>query len=265
MQLLMTGLGALIMTGICGLIAFFIVADERHGDAVRTSRSSAVAAAATSRDISSRAIDSAPLSVAEVFPQPEIRIVPGAAPYRVSMTHIDNDCPVATTGKLAGLLADSGCSQVVRATMTAPGSGYLVTAGIFNLADEDRARAAVDEVKPLVDTGAGSFAPVADRPGAEPSDHAWAQVGWHTRGHFLIYCVITRPDGQVIGTGDPSAERIVNDLVESYLREGVLGRRASAVPVTPSSAAPPAVIPAQPLAPTAPLASDAAVTPVRPA
>lgn len=235
MQMLMTGLGALIMTGICGLIAFFIVADERRGDGARSSRSSAVAATATLRDISSRAVDPEPLSVAEVFPQTEIRMVAGAAPYRVSMTHIDTDCHVATTGELGELLADNGCNQVVRATMTAPGSGYRVTAGVFNLGDEARARKVVDQVKPLVDAGAGSFAAIAAHPGMEPSDHPSAQVGWHTGGHFLIYCVITRPDGQVIADGDLSTERIVHDLVESYLREGVIGRRASGPPVRPSS------------------------------
>ena len=264
MQLLMTGLGAVILTGICGLIAFFIVADERHGGPART-RSSAVAAAVTFRDISSRAVDAAPLSVAEVFPQSEIRMIAGAAPYRVHMTHIDTDCHLATTGEMGRLLAASGCSQVVRATMTAPGSGYRVTAGIFNLTDESRAQKVVDGVKPLVDTGAGSFAAVAAQPGTEPSDPASAQVGWHARGHFLVYCVITRPDGQVIPDGDLSAERIVHDLIESYLREGVVGRRASGPPVLPSTAAvPEEQLPAQPLAPTGPLAPTASLVPTAP-
>jgi hypothetical protein len=39
--------------------------------------------------------------------------------------------------------------------------------------------------------------------------------------------VISRPDGQPVLDDDPYAERITDDLVESYLGGTVLGRRTS--------------------------------------
>lgn len=225
MQLLMSGLGALIMAAICGLSAFFIIADERHGHDAHAAEIRVVPPVAPARKIHSRAVDPAPLSVAEVFPDQQIVPAPGASPYQLRMTHIDTDCPVATTGKLGGLLDEHGCSQVVRATLLAPVEHYVVTAGLFNLPDEADARAVSDQVKSLVDGGRGSFAGMAAGPGTDPVELPSAQIGWHTRGHYLVYCVIARPDGEIVRDDDPYAHEIVFDVVESYLRENVIGRR----------------------------------------
>jgi hypothetical protein len=226
MQLLMSALGAMIMFAVCGLSAFVIIADERRGHGAEASEVTARPSASL-HDISSRAVDAAPLAVEEVFPTSEISVVPGAAPYQVRMTHIDTDCHIATTGKLGALLDRHGCNQVVRATMVAPGEGYVVTAGIFNLTDEAATKTVLAQVKLLVDSGQGSFAGMAVGVGTEPVGLKSAQVGWHSRGHFIVYCVIARPDGQVIHDDDPTAQRIVVDLIESYLRQGVIGRRAT--------------------------------------
>lgn len=232
MQLVMSGLGVLIMIGICGLSGFFIVADKRHAHGAHAADIDTVrpasASVSASGDIGSRSADPAPLAVDEVFPAEEIVMVPGATPYQLRLKHIDTDCPVAATGSLAQLLQDHGCSQVVRATLVAPVAGYLVTAGVFNLSDEAGARTVSKQVKPLMDSGRGGFAGMVAGPGTEPVETPSAQVGWHSRGHYLLYCVIARPDGRAIREGDPYAEHIVFDLVESYLRDGVLGRRAAA-------------------------------------
>jgi hypothetical protein len=216
----MSGLGAAIIVSIVGLSAFFIIADERHGF-----DDSAAPPAVSAAAIGSRELDAKPLSQGEVFPQQEIRLVSGAAPYRVTMTHIDTDCPVATIGELGALLREHGCSQVVRAGLTAPFGGYQVTAGVFNLAEESGATLVAEKTGPLVENGRGSFAAMgglASDPLAEPM----AQVGWHPRGHFLLYCVIARPDGRLVADDDPYAERITADLIERYLDETIIEDRA---------------------------------------
>ena len=220
LQTLMSGLGAAIIVSIVGLSAFFIIADERHrfGD-------SAAPPAVSSAAIGSRELDAKPLSQGEVFPQQEIRLVSGAAPYRVTMTHIDTDCQIATTGELGALLGEHGCSQVVRAGLTAPFGGYQVTAGVFNLAEEVGATQVADEAGVLVENGRGSFAAMGGL-GSDPLAEPLAQVGWHHRGHFLLYCVIARPDGQLVADDDPYAERITADLIERYLDETIIGNRA---------------------------------------
>jgi hypothetical protein len=180
--------------------------------------------------ISSRSIDPEPLSLDEVFPSAQIRPVIDGEPYRVTMTHIDSDCDIATTGSLGLLLDDHGCSQVVRAAMTAPYGGHQVTAGIFNLTDEAGAAQVSREVRNLVETGGGSFAAMGAgaMPGAAPQAVPDSQVGWQARGHYLAYCVITGPDGEPVTDADRDAQRITVDLLETYLGGAKIGARAGA-------------------------------------
>lgn len=220
LQTLMSGMGAVIIVSIIGLSAFFIIADERRGLG-----DSAAAPAVSSAAIASREVDAEPLSQREVFPQPEIRLVAGTAPYQVTMTHIDTDCDVATTGELGALLAEHGCNQVVRAGLTAPFGGYQVTAGVFNLAEEAGATLVSSQAGPLVETGRGSFAAMGGL-GSDPLAEPLAQVGWHQRGHYLLYCVIARPDGRLVEDDDPYAERITADLIGRYLDETIISSRA---------------------------------------
>ena len=224
MQCLTTGLGALIVLGILGLVGFFIVADERRGHAEPAGAPSPSAPWA----ISSRAVDPEPLSLAEVFPDPEITLLSGSQPYRVTATDIGTDCDLATTGALGGILAARDCSQVVRASVTAPYGGYRVTTGVFNLADEAGAARVGRELRDVVETGVGNFAAMADGgavSGTDPQAPPSSQVGWHNIGHFLLYCVIERPDGRAISADDPYAGRITVDLLESYLSGDVLTAR----------------------------------------
>ena len=224
MQLLMSGLGVLIMAAICGLIAFFVIADKTREHGAETAT-----APPPTRDIGSQQVDGLPLSLTEVFPDSEIRLAAGAAPYRIGMTHIDTDCYIATTGTLGALLADHGCTQVVRAALTAPYGDYRVTAGLFNL--PEAADRIGDEVTEQVEAGEGSFAAMATGlPGTDAGAQPLTQVAWRSRGHFLIYCVIARPDGQVVRDDDPYAQRITADLVDSYLGTTVIGKRAESLP-----------------------------------
>jgi hypothetical protein len=224
-QFLTKGLATLIVLGVTGLIAFFIVADERRG--VPAEASTTPEAAQADGQLSTRAGDPAPLTLQEVFPDDEqVHPPAGTPPYRITMTHIDSDCRIAAYGTLGGLLADHGCSQVVRASLTAPYGDYQVTTGLFNLADAAGATALDDQLRHLVETGDGSFAAMATgEPGADPTVPPASQVGWRSRGHYLLYCVITRPGGAVVPNDDPNAGRITADLVDDYLDAGVLGRR----------------------------------------
>jgi hypothetical protein len=143
------------------------------------------------------------------------------------MTHIDSQCGIATVGTLGGILSGRGCSQVVRASLTAPYGDYQVTAGLFNLADAAGASTLDAQLRRLVETGDGSFAAMATgEPGSDPAAPTAAQVGWHARGHYLLYCVITRPGGAVVPNDDPNAARITADLVDGYLDAGVLTKRS---------------------------------------
>jgi hypothetical protein len=224
-HLTLRGLGALILLGIVGLSTFFVVAEQRRGaPAESTSTPPSTSPAA----ISSRLADPKPLSLAEIFPGGEIKLAAGAEPYRVSMTHIDTDCDIATTGALGQMLAEGGCTQVVRAEMIAPYGGYEVTAGIFNLADESGAAQVGEQLSGLIRGGGGTFATMAagSGPGSNPAVAPRSRAGWQERGHYLVFCVITRPDDNPVSPDDPYARRIIADLLITYLSDEKLGARA---------------------------------------
>ncbi|WP_067495915.1 hypothetical protein [Actinoplanes sp. TFC3] len=220
MHLLLTGLAALIVTSILVLVGFFVIADKRREAA------SAAAPVLAPSTIGSRSADPQPLTRQEVFPSQQIELVAGASPYRITVTHVDTDCTRAATGELATLLAGNGCDQIVRATMTAPYGGYRVTAGIFNLADDAGAAEAAERAGSLIENGRGGFAAIGALGTFTPTTTPLAQAGWRSRGHYLLYCLISRPDGGVVADDDPYAGRITADLVEQYLSDKVIATRS---------------------------------------
>ena len=219
LQSLLRGLAAVIVLAIVGLSAFFVIAEQRGG----RGRESA-AAAGSVPGIASREIDSAPLTQHEVFPEPWVQPATGTERYYVIMSQSDSDCRIATIGQLGALLDDYGCDQVVRARLTAPYGGYEVTAGVFNLADETGVALVSELTGALVEAGRGSFGMLGGS-GGDPLAEPLAQLGWHSRGHYLLYCVIARPDGQLVDDDDPYAARITAELVGQYLDERVVGQR----------------------------------------
>ncbi|MFB9363123.1 hypothetical protein [Actinoplanes nipponensis] len=219
LQTLLRGLAGLIVLAIVGLSGFFVVAEESRGPG-----RASTAAPGAEPGIASRQIDPEPLTQREVFPEPAVRLAAGAQGYQITMTHSDTSCGIATVGELGALLADHGCDQVVRARLTAPYGGYQVTAGLFNLADESGAAQVSELTGPLVESGRGTFATLGGTAG-DPLAEPLAQVGWHHRGHYLLYCVVARPDGQLVADDDPYAARITDELVQRYLGERVVGRR----------------------------------------
>jgi hypothetical protein len=206
------GLAAVIVLGVLGMIGFLAVAGER--------RSATPPGAATTEPLTDRGDDPVPLTLDEVFPNTEQ--VAGTG-YRIVVTHIDAECASATVGRLGTLLAEHGCNQVVRGAMTVPRNDYQVTVGVFNLADAAGANEIDAALRQLVETGDGSFASMVDDPTGDPV----GQVGWRTRGHYLLYCVITRPGGVLVASDEAAVARITTDLVDGYLGESILGRRGS--------------------------------------
>jgi hypothetical protein len=215
-QWLAHGLAAVIVLGLVIMIGVLIINDNPPA------ASAPPPARSLAEPLSSRTDDPDPLTLHEVFPSPRTVEADGAS-YRVEYRHIDQDCGIAATGALGQVLRERGCNQVVRALLTTPYGGYQVTAGVVNLADATGAADVDSRVRRLVETTDGSFAAM----GANPDAPNTAQVGWHALGHYVLYCVITRPDGQLVSADDPYAARITAELVDAYLGQSVLGRRAS--------------------------------------
>lgn len=224
-QAFTTALTVFAMLGVCGLSSFFIVADERQGRDAQAS-GAAPPPVTVFRDISSRVADPAPLTPAEVFPGDEVVVDPARPSYQVLKTRAERRCAAAASGEIGELLTDLGCDQVVRGTLRAPASGFLVTAGIFNLDDLEGANWARLKIKSMVDGGRGRFQGMVAGRGTGAIALSSAHVGWHARGHFLVYCVAARADGRPIPAGDAQAGQILADMLERYLRGTVLEKRA---------------------------------------
>jgi hypothetical protein len=196
--------------GIVVMMAVLIVADERRAPAPADP-----ATAETDQRLASRETDPAPLSETEVFPA-------GSAAYRTARSAVTADCALAATGALRFTLRRYGCSQAVRAALTVPYADYKVTAGVLNLDDAPGAAAAGAQVHTLVETGDGGFTSLD---GTETTPGT--PVGWRTRGHYLMYCVITGPGGEPLPAADSQVRRITTELLDTHLSETVLSRRAT--------------------------------------
>jgi hypothetical protein len=193
-HLLTRGLAGLIVLGICVMLGVLIVADERRG--------------------SLAAADTGPLTAADVFPA-------GSAAFQVKRTDLSADCTVAATGTLRPTLQRYGCSQAIRAALAVPYADFRITAGVLSLSDTTGAVAVADLLRSLVESGDGGFAGMA---GEETG--AGAPVGWRTRGHYLMYCVITGPGGELVPGDDPRVQRITQDLLDTHFGGSVLAHRA---------------------------------------
>lgn len=227
----LASIGVLALIAACGLGTFLMVKDERNGP---SNAHASNQASAQKRDISSRDVDPAPLTEAEVFPNPTIVAAPNEPPYQVLKTQASADCRGAATDDLGNLLVQSGCSQVVRATLKSPNGAYLITSGIFNLKNEASANQAHESIKPIVDSQKGRFTGLLAGQGTEAIVRAPAHLGWNVKGHFLAYCVIARADGRPFASGDGFPQQIIFDLVETHLRDGVIGARAVVSPANPA-------------------------------
>jgi len=233
-QVVISGVAVLLMLGVCGLSSYFIVVDERNGRAA--AGAPAAAPTVVPRDISSREADPQPLTVEEVFPTGDIVIDPAEPPYRLLKTQIEERCRAAVAGDIGTLLDELGCNQVVRGTLRSPTGEYLITTGVFNLADASGAEWAHTRIKPMVDEEKGRFQGMIADEGTEAIALSSAQVGWHSLGHFLMYCVIARADSEPVPADDPYARQILFDMLQLHLQANVLEKRA----VQPAAADEPA-------------------------
>ncbi|MEU4158786.1 hypothetical protein [Actinoplanes sp. NPDC026670] len=202
------GLAGLIVLGIVVMLGVLIVADDRR-------RPAQLASAEVDARIATREVDPAPLRADEVFPA-------GITAFGVTRSDLTADCTLAAGGALRTTLQRYGCSQAVRAALTVPYADYRITAGMLNLPDTTSAMAVGDQVRYLVETGDGSFAEMsgaATGPGTP--------VLWRTRGHYVMYCVITGPSGELVAPDAPQVAQLAHDILDTHLHDTVLIRRAS--------------------------------------
>jgi hypothetical protein len=206
-----------VVLSMCGLGSYLLFKDDQKLTAAPTPT-----ATVPTRDISTRDADKAMMTPVDVFPKTEIIADPSVPPYKeVGDAQEQVDCRAGATGELGKLLIAKGCNQIIRATFSSTDSKYFVTAGIFNMKDATSASQVVEQVKSM-DPSTGRFQGYITTTPTKVLGRAATQVGWESEGHFLIYCVIARADGQDLKGDDPMIKVIVYDMVEKYLRDTVI-------------------------------------------
>ena len=234
---LVAAVGVLAVLVTCGAFSYQLVQDELAGRNAQAD--SGEPSATVPRDISSREVDPEPLTVEEVFPTDEIVINPEEPPYQVLKTEASKDCSVAAADQLQALLTDLDCGQVVRATFRSPTKDYLITGGVLNLATQAGAEQAYQDIKPLIEQGTGRFLGLLAGDGTESIVLSETVLFWDYRGHFLLYAVVARTDGNEFAPADNRYADLVSwDIIEVHLSGGVLEARATAP--NPDATGPPA-------------------------
>ncbi|GAA0919361.1 hypothetical protein GCM10009558_030470 [Virgisporangium aurantiacum] len=221
----LASVGVLVLFAVCGLSTWFVFQDELSGDKGGNNAQNNTPAAG--RDITSRDADPNPLTEAEVFP---LEVLAGQTgnQYTILKKEAKTDCSTAASDDLAKLLADNGCSQVVRGTLKSNDGVYFITAGIFNLKDEPAAINTHENIEPTVKAQKGRFTGLLAGAGTEVLVRAPMVLGWHARGHFLAYCVIARVDGQGFDAASQAArDQIQADILTAHLRDAIIGGRAA--------------------------------------
>ncbi|WP_100446593.1 hypothetical protein [Glycomyces xiaoerkulensis] len=172
--------------------------------------------------VEQRETDPEPLTASELFEDDSITPDGAAGAYQVLATDELEDCAEAALDALAELLSDADCTQAVRATVVGPDGEYAATAGVLNLGDAEEAEALRESIEDGLEGGFAAMRTEGD--GAELG-HAKTMLGYNAYGHFLMYAVIGRTDGEALEDADEPVLTVVNDLVDVWLVDRLSPRR----------------------------------------
>jgi hypothetical protein len=222
---------ALAVAGACAAGAFIVLREGEPNPSASSAEPAAnhpssvdesAAAPEVVDPIASRATDTAPISVEELFGADSITPVGGTGAYEVLETEELSNCADAGLDELADLLDDADCTQTVRATLINPDGEYAATAGVLNLADAAEA----DSLRAAIEAGLeGGFAALRTDGEASELGRAATMVGYNTYGHYLMYVVIGRTDGEPIEEASDPVRAIVGDLVDVWFIDQLNPRR----------------------------------------
>jgi len=223
---------ALAVAAACAAGAFIVLREGEPDPAAPTAAASDPGQESSVEDptdapevvdpIANRTTDTAPITVEELFSANAITPAGAAGAYEVLQSEELTDCAEAALDELAELLADADCTQTIRATLVNPDGEYAATAGVLNLGDATQA----EDLRAAIDAGLdGGFAALRTDGEAEELGRAATMVGYNTYGHYLMYVVIGRTDGEAIEDADEPVRVIVGDIVDVWFVDQLKPRR----------------------------------------
>lgn len=172
--------------------------------------------------IASRETDAAPFTAEELFGAGPLAPAGAAGTYEVLQTEELTDCAEAALDELADLLADADCTQAARATIVNPDGEYAATAGVLNLATAEEAEAIRAAIASDLD---GGFAVLRTDGDAAELGRADTQLGYNTYGHYLMFVVIGRTDGEALTEANDAVRTVVGDVLDIWFVDRLSPRR----------------------------------------
>jgi hypothetical protein len=155
--------------------------------------------------INSAATDPKSLTVAQVFPNPSVKIA--GHPFTLRKAQLSTDCAATANGPFAAALTKQRCSRVVRATFVSKDGKYAATAGIAVL---PTARASVAAERLAVPSRYEWFRGMPAT-GATKIDRAGGDAFADVRGRYIIYSYAMNADGKAAGKS-ATIRAIMDDL-----------------------------------------------------
>jgi hypothetical protein len=209
-------ISVVVVLALCGLSTYMVAHDDN------TVLGQATAApTARMRDIGTRATDDARMTAKDVFPSTQIVAAANVPPYKqVGDVQVEDNCRLGATGTIATMLVAQGCNQMVRATFSTPDGTHFVTAGIFNLVDDNATKTAETALAKV--DAANRFTGYITTTPTQVIGRAPTNLAYLDDGHFLLYVVIVRTNGTESKANDASVNVIVYDMLEHYLRDTVM-------------------------------------------
>lgn len=132
-------------------------------------------------DLASRESDSTPLRVKEVFPTKALQF--GKVRYEVLASEEVKECPETVSGEAAAQLRRSNCNQLVRAALSDPDRGLLMTVGIVNLSTSQEVDALATALR---GNGGGNFDMIVPTDMTVTADQP-RPLHFSRNGHYLVF------------------------------------------------------------------------------
>ena len=217
LRILATITGIALLAG-CAAGTFFLLREDGVTEE-GTAGAPTAPVSPESDPLESRTTDPDPVTVGELFA--DTGVVAASGTYQTVKAESKDVCMGAATGKLARLLDQNECSQVVRATLLSPDGAFALTAGVVNLVDAESAQA----VRSGVEEDAGDFTTLHGDGQTAALGRTATVLGYNTYGHYLLYVVIAPTDGTRPDQGDPVYASIVGEIVETHLAEALRPRQ----------------------------------------
>jgi hypothetical protein len=155
--------------------------------------------------VSSKAKDTAPLSVESLFPGTQLTM--GSTVYKKGATADTKNCASAAEGTLPKVLTADRCTRLLRATYSKDGVAVTVGVAVFDTeALATRAKGQADD-KSLVKALAGQgVKPFCNSATCRTTTNSYGRYAYFTTTGFTSGKDVTKADTQVFRAGDDLAE-----------------------------------------------------------